>query len=205
MSGAAGCWAKTVHATKINAANVAKLRCRGTTPRKPSIAAIIPVPQHTPNGFVRWPGRRLHPRIVELTSMHVRITLNDPDPTELPNAKTDLHIPTRNRNRALAPFSGHAADCAALGRIKRSNTSITTAESVAAGAFTPPAGRRIQKLLAFCRIAGSIHPSGDSDIRFEVWLPVSGWNGKFLGVGNGGFAGSINYFALADNVKRGYA
>ncbi len=105
----------------------------------------------------------------------------------------------------LAPFSGHAADCAALGRIKRSNTSITTAESVAAGAFTPPAGRRIEKLPAFCRIAGSIHPSGDSDIRFEVWLPVSGWNGKFLGVGNGGFAGSINYFALADNVKRGYA
>ncbi len=102
----------------------------------------------------------------------------------------------------LAPFSGHAADCAALGRIKRSNTSITTAESVAAGAFTPPAGRRIEKLPAFCRIAGSIHPSGDSDIRFEVWLPVSGWNGKFLGVGNGGFAGSINYFALADNVKR---
>ena len=36
---------------------------------------------------------------------------------------------------------------------------------------------------------GVIQPSIDSHIEFEVWLPASGWNGKYLGVGNGGFAG----------------
>ncbi|MBV8903778.1 MAG: tannase/feruloyl esterase family alpha/beta hydrolase [Acidobacteriia bacterium] len=45
----------------------------------------------------------------------------------------------------------------------------------------------------FCRVEGTIAPSSDSNIEFEVWLPISGWNGKDLGVGNGGFAGSIVY------------
>ena len=32
-----------------------------------------------------------------------------------------------------------------------------------------------------------------SDIRFEVWLPLAHWNGKFQGVGNGGLGGVISY------------
>ena len=46
----------------------------------------------------------------------------------------------------------------------------------------------------FCRVQGSIKPSSDSDIAFEVWLPPqAGWNSKYEGVGNGGFAGSLIY------------
>jgi feruloyl esterase len=48
-------------------------------------------------------------------------------------------------------------------------------------------------------------PTSDSYIRFEVWLPENDWNGKYLGVGNGGFAGSIGYSAMANNVNNGYA
>src|SRR5207244_4201688 len=47
--------------------------------------------------------------------------------------------------------------------------------------------------------------SSDSDIRVEVWLPVSGWTGKFQAVGNGGWAGTISYPALAQAVAAGYA
>ena len=54
-------------------------------------------------------------------------------------------------------------------------------------------------------MSGVLTPSADSHIEFEVWLPVAGWNGKYLGVGNGGFAGSIGYTALADAVANGYA
>ena len=39
----------------------------------------------------------------------------------------------------------------------------------------------------------------------EVWLPASGWNGKFQAVGNGGWAGVISYAAMADAVRAGYA
>jgi feruloyl esterase len=58
---------------------------------------------------------------------------------------------------------------------------------------------------AFCRVLATLRPSTDSDIKVEVWLPSSGWNGKYQAVGNGGWAGVISYSALAEGVKRGYA
>ncbi|MBK6799725.1 MAG: tannase/feruloyl esterase family alpha/beta hydrolase [Acidobacteria bacterium] len=48
-------------------------------------------------------------------------------------------------------------------------------------------------------------PANDSEIKFEVWLPSANWNGKFHGIGNGGFAGSISYAGLAGAIARGYA
>jgi feruloyl esterase len=59
-----------------------------------------------------------------------------------------------------------------------------------------------------------IQPSSDSHINFEVWLPTSGWNGNFMGIGNGGAAGSIIYDGslvgtsapgLAQALKDGFA
>ena len=106
---------------------------------------------------------------------------------------------------ASAGVEGRAAECANLSKTSLPDTSLTTAQSVPAGRFVPPYGRPLDNLPAFCRLAGVIRPSSDSDIRFEVWLPASDWNGKFLSVGNGGFAGSINYNAMGDNLRRGYA
>src|SRR5260370_4695865 len=36
-------------------------------------------------------------------------------------------------------------------------------------------------------------------------MPASGWNGKFRGQGNGGFAGEIDYRALGLAILQGYA
>lgn len=100
-----------------------------------------------------------------------------------------------------------AQTCEKLADLKLPNTTITAAQSVAAGAFAPPAGATTpyKELPAFCRVAGVIKPTNDSEIKFEVWMPSSGWNGKFQGVGNGGFAGSITYVGLVGPVARGYA
>ncbi|HJZ68001.1 MAG TPA: tannase/feruloyl esterase family alpha/beta hydrolase, partial [Blastocatellia bacterium] len=100
-----------------------------------------------------------------------------------------------------------AQSCEKLAEIKLANTTVTAAQPVAAGAFTPPAGSAapFKGLPAFCRVTGVIKPTVDSDIKFEVWMPSSGWNGKFEGIGNGGFAGSITYEGLAGAVARGYA
>ncbi len=105
-----------------------------------------------------------------------------------------------------------AAPCESLASLKLPNTTITSANTVAAGTFTlptggglPSAGPQFSTLPAFCRVAATLTPSSDSDIKVEVWLPVSGWNGKFQAVGNGGFAGVISYPALAAAVKAGYA
>lgn len=109
-----------------------------------------------------------------------------------------------------------AATCKSLAGLKLPNTSITAAQAVEASAFTPPGAAPAATALAlraFCRVQGLIQPSSDSHIEFEVWLPASGWNGKYLGVGNGGFAGSINYTGhpasndpgLAQALATGYA
>jgi feruloyl esterase len=100
-----------------------------------------------------------------------------------------------------------AATCEEMAKIQLPNTTITAAQTVAAGAFAPAqgGGGPYKELPAFCRVAGTIKPSSDSDIKFEVWMPAAGWNGKFHGVGNGGFAGSISYPGLAGALARNYA
>ena len=89
---------------------------------------------------------------------------------------------------------------------------LQAADPVAAGAFSPPgaaAGAQqnaaYKQLPAFCRVAATLKPSSDSDIKIELWLPASNWNGKLQAVGNGGWAGSLNYGAMAEALKRGYA
>ena len=59
-------------------------------------------------------------------------------------------------------------------------------------------------LPAFCRIAATLRPTSDSDIKIEVWMPLTGWNNKLLAVGNGAWAGSISYNAMAPGLAAGY-
>jgi feruloyl esterase len=92
--------------------------------------------------------------------------------------------------------------CMDLAQLHLPQTMITLAESVPAGPFAPPGSTApIPDLPAFCRVAAVVAPA----INFEVWLPASGWNGKFQGVGNAGLAGTINYPAMATALRRGYA
>ena len=56
-----------------------------------------------------------------------------------------------------------------------------------------------------CRVAVTLRPSSDSDIKMELWLPVENWNGKFEMVGNGGWAGIISFPQMAAALRDGYA
>jgi feruloyl esterase len=98
-----------------------------------------------------------------------------------------------------------APNCEEILKLTLPATTITGASMVAAGTFTSPEGRAMPNLPAFCRVAGVIRPTSDSNIQFEVWMPAEGWNQKFQGVGNGGFAGSINFGGLGNAVSHGYA
>jgi feruloyl esterase len=110
---------------------------------------------------------------------------------------------------ASVPAPAGAPSCESLARLSLPNTAITTAQAVPAGEFTAPPGRgpapSFKDLPAFCRVQATLTPSADSDIKIEVWLPASGWNGKFQAVGNGGWAGIISYGPLGAAVRRGYA
>ncbi|HEY4355138.1 MAG TPA: tannase/feruloyl esterase family alpha/beta hydrolase [Acidobacteriaceae bacterium] len=63
----------------------------------------------------------------------------------------------------------------------------------------------LKGLPAFCRVVASVKPVQNSDIKIEVWMPLSNWNGKFLGHGNGGFAGYLQYGGLQQALMAGYA
>ena len=106
--------------------------------------------------------------------------------------------------------------CAALSGVKLDqvtleSTATQPAHAPVAGAHmpgmdgTPDGGPPVAGLPAFCRVIGRIHPEPGSDIRFEVWMPTEGWNGRLNGVGTGGFAGSIDYMTLGAVLKAGQA
>src|SRR6185436_17487440 len=113
-----------------------------------------------------------------------------------------------------APSAFAATPCANLTALKLPNVAITLAAVVPAGPFMQPspAGRGAGPALeaaaipaagrggaaagppplilpTYCRVAATLTPSSDSDIKIEVWLPSAGWNGKYQAVGNGGWAG----------------
>lgn len=104
---------------------------------------------------------------------------------------------------AFVPLA-HAQSCEDLAQQKSPNVSIQKARSVPAGDFTPGA-KKIANLPAFCSVSAISRPTADSEIHIEVWLPSSGWNGKYLAVGSGGWGGSIAYDAMAEALRRGYA
>src|SRR5262245_45381090 len=110
---------------------------------------------------------------------------------------------------ALALMAGR---CDELAKVRLPDTTITRA-GIEAGTFVPPTAQpsspelfsAYSRLPPFCRVQAPLTPSPDSHIEIEVWLPQSDWNGRLLGVGNGGLGGSVPYFRLAESVNSGYA
>src|SRR5207245_10765490 len=114
---------------------------------------------------------------------------------------------------AEAPLQ--AAPCEEIARLSSPQTTVTIAVSVAPGAFRPPAGFtqslqpgdvQYHDIPAFCRVAATMRPSSDSEIKIEVWLPApSAWNGKFMAVGDGGQDSEIEYPKMGLPLALGYA
>jgi feruloyl esterase len=104
-----------------------------------------------------------------------------------------------------------AVSCESLSSLTLSDTTITLAQVVPAAGFSRPttgpssAEQAFSNPVAFCRVAATLTPSPDSDIKIEVWLPATGWNGKFQAVGNGGWAGRLSYPAMSQALENGYA
>src|SRR6266852_5152330 len=93
----------------------------------------------------------------------------------------------------LAAATASATPCESLATLKLSDATITSAVVVPEG--PPPArgrgGAPPANIPSHCRVQMTLKPTSDSLINMELWLPTQDWNGKFMGVGNGGFAGSI--------------
>ena len=103
--------------------------------------------------------------------------------------------------------------CLSINTLNLPAAEITLAEVVSAGGFVPPSAtggvqarnRVYQALPEFCRVAITLTPSTDSEIKMEIWLPSTTWNGKYLAIGNGAFTGNVRYTSMVNPLTRGYA
>ena len=105
-------------------------------------------------------------------------------------------------------LSDRTQSCAELSKLNQPHIEIVQATVVQAGALNVgqgPSDSLFRKLPAICRVVAVARPTSDSNIKIEIWLPLAGWNGKFIGQGNGGFAGSISYQGMAVSVLSGNA
>src|ERR1043166_2348190 len=109
--------------------------------------------------------------------------------------------------------SARGMACADLVTLNLPDTKIDSAAIVPAGPLSAISGSTAvaptcssdvaaPQVPALCRVQGTIGPG---QIKFEVWLPLQGWNGKYQGLGNHGCAGNIEYTDMAPELVKGYA
>ena len=95
---------------------------------------------------------------------------------------------------------------AALKELKIDTGTITSVERIDAPTLTLSDGRIISNLPPRIVVKMVLNPATGSNIRVELWLPdAEKWNARFLGLGNGGSAGSINPSSFTGPILSGYA
>jgi len=77
---------------------------------------------------------------------------------------------------------------------------------VPAGTDQNPGGSPIPNVPAHCTVTLYLtHPGAGDHVLVDVWLPTSGWNGRYEGTGGGGYAAGEFDIALAPAIESGYA
>lgn len=107
---------------------------------------------------------------------------------------------------AFAAAPDGDAGLAALRALKLDEGTVTQAERDASPAVTAADGSVREGVPPRTVVKMLLSPAQGSRINVEIWLPDAGkWNGRFLGLGNGGSAGRINAMGFIDPLSSGYA
>jgi feruloyl esterase len=139
--------------------------------------------------------------------------------TEEPNSQSTFTAATLKQTRAMLPAlllscalvgpaaAGTPTSCASLSTFAYPNTTINSALSQPGGPYVAPDAWHLAftNLPPYCEVFATIKPTADSSINVRVWMPTKNYNGRYLGTGNGGYAGGIFFSELADGINRGFA
>ncbi|MFZ4776107.1 MAG: tannase/feruloyl esterase family alpha/beta hydrolase [Terrimicrobiaceae bacterium] len=95
---------------------------------------------------------------------------------------------------------------AVLRELKIESGKVVSVERDDSDTLTTPDGKTLSNVPPRTVVKLVLNPAKGSNINVEIWLPDPGkWNARFLGLGNGGSAGSINSAGLAGPLSGGYA
>ena len=94
--------------------------------------------------------------------------------------------------------------CAQLANYRLPHGTVVEAEEIPAGLYDAEDGKSYQ-VPSFCRLHIYSTPTQQSAINIALWMPTSGWNGRYHQHGEGGMGGAINYASLAKLLGEGNA
>src|SRR5258707_6239085 len=104
-------------------------------------------------------------------------------------------------------LAGTPTSCQSLTSFSFPDTTINSAQSQSGGAYVAPDTWHLvfTDLPPYCEVQATISPTPDSSINVRVWMPTARYNGRYLGTGNGGYAGGFFFSELSLGIKRGFA
>lgn len=107
----------------------------------------------------------------------------------------------------LIPSAHAATQCEALPGLQLDGATVTSSVRQPAGSFVGPDGNGYDNVPAFCRVMITASGAPGSLINMELWLPTETWNGRFKGVGNAGYAGTVaaSVPAMVAGLQLGFA
>lgn len=100
-----------------------------------------------------------------------------------------------------------STSCESLSSFSFANTTINYALAQPGGPYVAADAWHLAftNLPPYCEVYATIAPTADSQINVRVWMPTQRYNGRYLGTGNGGYAGGFFFSELADGINRGFA
>ena len=133
-------------------------------------------------GVATWP--QAPTRSVAAVALLALVTASCGGDTTSPTSSTD------------GPLSPAAQNCERLAEVEHGDVIAISAELETSGSVAGEGD-----LPDFCRVGLTVDPA----INIELWLPTDQYNGRFQGVGGGGYGGWINFGGMAEALRAGYA
>ena len=130
------------------------------------------------------------------------------NPLKRPARRAGRLLPLALLGAAILPGIARAATpCENLVTVALDGARVSWSVAVPGPAFIAPDGNTYTNLPPFCRVGIAASPTPDSLVNVELWMPSDAWNGRFEGVGNGGYAGTValGVPAMISGLKQGFA